>query len=175
MSREWRVSLRPFRSEDISGMRAWVNDPDTTRFLGGAYALPETWETTDRRLSGILSGDAGGAHFVVADRESGKYLGQCDLMMMERTAQKAEVAMVLCPDAQNQGYGREALALLCDYAFRVLNLRRLYLYVAEDNVPAVRCYQAAGFEIEGRLKEHMFADGRYRDVLVMARMREEES
>jgi len=167
-----RVYLRPFRSEDISGMRSWVNDPDTIRFLGGNYAMPETWETTERRLSHILSGDAGGVQFVIAQEPSGKYLGQCDLLMIERTAQKAEVAMVLSPDAQGKGYGREAMELLCEFAFKTMNLRRLYLYVACANEKAIRCYQASGFKTEGCLKEHMYADGSYQDVLVMARMRE---
>ncbi len=169
-----RVTLRPFRDEDIGGMRAWMTDPESTRFLGGAYALPQTWEMTENRLRRILEGDAGGVQFAVADAGTGKYVGQCDLMMIDHTAQKAEVAMVLCPEARGKGLGREALEMLCRYAFHAQNLRRLYLYVAEDNRAAVRCYEAAGFEIEGRLREHMFADGRYRDVLVMARMRKED-
>ena len=170
---ERRVGLRPFRDEDLSGMRSWVNDPDTVRYLGGTYALPQTWEMTENRLRRILEGDAGGVQFAVADAESGKYVGQCDLMMIDRVARKAEVALVICPDSRGKGFGREALELLCGYAFETQNLRRLYLFVAEDNRAAVKCYSAAGFAVEGKLRGHMYANGAYRDVLVMAKIREE--
>ena len=41
-----------------------------------------------------------------------------------------------------------------DYAFLVLNLNKVYLYVDVNNEKAVHIYKKAGFIIEGELKEH---------------------
>ena len=48
-----------------------------------------------------------------------------------------------------------------------MNLNRIYLEVLADNIAAVKAYEKCGFELEGRLKNHSFKLGRYKDVLVM--------
>lgn len=168
-----RVSLREFRQEDISGIRSWVTDIETTRMLGGAYLRPQTWEQSERYLSGLLEGDAGGVNLVIADKESLRYLGQCSLMMVDNTARHAELAVVLCPNCQNQGIGSEGIRLMLDFAFRQMNLNRVYLKVRADNTRAVRCYEKCGFQREGVLRAHAFADGEYKDLLLMGVLREE--
>lgn len=168
-----RVLLREFRQEDISGLRSWVNDSETTRFLSGAFLKPQTWEQTETFLSGILRGDAGGVNFVIAEKDSLRYLGQCNLLMIDQTARHAELAIVIAPDSAGKGYGTEAIGLLLDFAFRQMNLNRVYLKVHADNARAVRCYEKCGFQLEGRLREMTYRDGRYGDVLEMGILRRE--
>lgn len=168
-----RIVLREFRQEDISGIRSWVTDAATTRCLGGAYARPQTWEQSERYLSALLEGDAGGVNLVVADRESLRYLGQCSLLMIDNTARHAELAIVMCPSCQCQGLGEEAIGLLLSYAFHQMNLHRVHLKVRADNPAAVRCYEKCGFRHEGTLRAHAYADGAYRDVLLMGILKEE--
>lgn len=168
-----RITLREFRQEDISGIRSWVTDNESTRCLGGAYAKPQTWEQSERYLSALLEGDAGGVNLVIADRESLRYLGQCSLLMADNTARHAELAIVLCPSCQGQGLGQEAIRLLLSYAFDQMNFNRVHLKVRADNPAAVRCYEKCGFRHEGRLRAHAYADGRYQDVLLMGILADE--
>ena len=169
-----RVSLREFRQEDISGIRSWVTDIETTKTLGGAYMRPQTWEQSERYLMNLLNGDVGGVNLVIADKESLRYLGQCSLMMVDNTARHAELAIVMCPVCQNQGLGQEGIALMLDFAFRQMNLNRVYLKVYADNARAVRCYEKCGFMLEGILKDEIYREGAYRDVAMMARFRNTE-
>ena len=168
-----RVSLREFRQEDISGIRSWTTDMDTTKYLGGVYLRPQTWEQSERYLASLLSGDAGGVNLVIAERESLRYLGQCSLMMIDSTARHAELAAVLCPKYQGQGFGREGISLMLWYAFHQLNLNRIYLKVRADNERAVRCYEKCGFVREGTLRAHAYGDGKYHDVICMGILRDE--
>lgn len=166
-----RVMLREYRSEDLSALRAWVNDESTTRYLGSAYRRPQTWEQTEEWLSRRLSGDAGGESFVIADKSTLKYLGQCDLMFVDPVNRKAEIAVLLLPSERGKGYAREALNLLVSYAFDALNLHRIYLKCAAENEPALRLYESLGFEREGILKDDLFIDGRYMDACLLSRLR----
>lgn len=161
------VLLREFRQEDLSGIRSWVNDYDTVRYLGAGYIKPQTWEQTEEYLSSLLRGDAGGINLAVAERISRRYLGQVSLMMIDHAARRAELAIVMAPDSANKGYGSEAIRLIADFAFTQLNLRRIYLQVHADNERAIHVYQKCGFVEEGRLREHVFRDGRYIDVVQM--------
>ncbi|MBQ3078937.1 MAG: GNAT family N-acetyltransferase [Clostridia bacterium] len=166
-----RIVLREYRSEDLSALRSWVNDSETTKYLSGAYRRPQTWEQTEEWLSRRLNGDAGGEGFVIADRETMKYIGQCDLMMIDPIARKAEIAIVIAPGHRGKGFGLEAVKLLVSYAFNDMNLNRVWLKCASENTSAVKCYESAGFTVEGRLRNDLFIGGKYQDALIMGILR----
>jgi diamine N-acetyltransferase len=43
----------------------------------------------------------------------------------------------------------------------------LHLLVLEDNKPAIKVYEKCGFVVEGRLRRHVFKNGKFKDVLFM--------
>lgn len=169
-----RVMLREYREEDFPAIRAWVNDPETTRYLSGAFLAPHTALQTEQYMQNILAGKADGYHFIVARREDGAYLGQIDFLFVHPVNRYAELGMVLARAAERgQGYGREALSLMLGFGFESLNLHRIGLEVFAENERAVRCYEACGFVREGVLRAQEFSRGAYRDILRMAVLREE--
>ena len=62
----------------------------------------------------------------------------------------------------------DAVRTLLGVAFLQMNLHRVSLRVDSDNLRAVRCYEKAGFQCEGTLRENSFRDGEYIHQLVMA-------
>ena len=60
-----------------------------------------------------------------------------------------------------------------DYAFRLRNLRRVWLEVHASNERAIRAYSSCGFVEEGRMREHIWLDGRYLDNVLMGILRDE--
>ncbi|NLG24638.1 MAG: GNAT family N-acetyltransferase, partial [Clostridiales bacterium] len=38
---------------------------------------------------------------------------------------------------------------------------------------AIRCYEKCGFQLEGRLRQDIYSDGAYRDLLMMGVLRDE--
>jgi RimJ/RimL family protein N-acetyltransferase len=73
----------------------------------------------------------------------------------------------------NQGYGTEAVRLLCQHGFDTLNLNRIFLHVFETNPRAIRAYEKAGFVHEGRERRAEFKDGRYIDVVRLSLLKDE--
>lgn len=168
-----RVVLREFREEDLSGMRSWMIDGESTRYLGGNTLMPPTWEMSEQTLRRLLEGDAGGYNWVIAERESLRYLGQVSLILVDNLNRRAELTLVMAPDQAGKGYAREGVELAVRFAFQRLNLHRVYLKVAADNERAVRLYERCGFRTEGRLRGEMFVEGRYVDVLMMGILEDE--
>lgn len=50
---------------------------------------------------------------------------------------------------RGKGYGKELIALSLKYAFEILRADKVTLGVFENNLPALRCYQSAGFRDAG--------------------------
>ena len=62
------------------------------------------------------------------------------------------------------GYASEAWALVVDYAFNRLGLRKLTAGVVSGNRASLKALQNLGFVIEGEFKEDVFMMGELRDV-----------
>ena len=73
----------------------------------------------------------------------------------------------------NKGYGTEAMRLVLRYAFLELNLHRVSLGVFEYNQRAMRSYEKAGFQVEGRIRGDLHRDGRRWDGVFMGVLRSE--
>ena len=77
-------------------------------------------------------------------------------------------------DLHGKGFGADAVRTLCRFGFSEMNLRKIKAAVFDFNVPALRCYEKCGFVREGVLKQEMFRDGAYHDVILMALFRQAE-
>ncbi|CAB3785145.1 hypothetical protein LMG28614_02060 [Paraburkholderia ultramafica] len=60
-----------------------------------------------------------------------------------------------------------ATQLAIEYAFSVLNLRKIYLIVDKSNTAAIHIYEKCGFRHEAELIEEFFGNGRYHNALRM--------
>jgi diamine N-acetyltransferase len=103
----------------------------------------------------------------IAETTEGERIGLVELVEITYIHRRAEFQIIIAPDRQRQGYGAAVTRLAADYAFRVLNINKLYLTVSTDNQSAIGLYSACGFVEEGRLVEEYFVDGHYQDALRM--------
>ena len=69
---------------------------------------------------------------------------------------------------QGKGFATEATRRALSYAFRILNLHKVYLVVDTANEGAAHIYRKVGFVDEGVLREEYFSAGHYRDATRMA-------
>jgi RimJ/RimL family protein N-acetyltransferase len=169
-----RIMLREYRQEDYNAIRAWVNDRETVQYLSARYWMPQSAADTADLLEHATHAGGNGAFFVIADRESGEYLGQIDLISINWKLHFAEMAVVLGRETQRgKGIGGEAIALMLEYVFTVLGLNRVELDVAVGNRRAVRCYEKAGFVLEGTKRQAFMVGGEYHDLLVMAVLKQD--
>lgn len=67
----------------------------------------------------------------------------------------------------DEAYAELATRLAIEYAFCVLNLHKLCLYVDSANLKAMHIYSKCGFAKEGELKSEFFVNGEYRDAIRM--------
>lgn len=107
---------------------------------------------------------------MVERKEDRCLVGIVDLFDFSPADHRAEVGVVIDRNCRGRGYGREALALLCDYAEHVLNLHQLYAYVFEGNREACKLFISCGFVQVATLADWVFADKKYKSVCLYQRV-----
>ena len=99
-------------------------------------------------------------------------LGEISLILSPnaRRAHVASLGIVVSEHCRRQGVGRLMLAAAIDLAEQWLAIRRIELEEFSDNAPAIALYEQLGFIAEGTARGYAFQNGRYADVLRMARI-----
>lgn len=103
----------------------------------------------------------------------GQFAGVVELMYIDYLHRNTEIQIIVDSNFQGQGLAQEALGKGIEYAFKVLNMHKVYLYVDVDNTVAIHIYKKTGFVEEGCLRKHFFAEGKYHDSLMMGYLNEE--
>lgn len=166
------VRLRAFERDDLDANHAFVNDYETVRGMLSGIPFPSSLSDEQRWLEQQTSYTRGEYQFAIEDG-GGDLVGRCGVIRLDWKNRVAEVAIMLGTPYRGRGYGTEAMALLTAFCFREMNLHKVKVSVFDFNAAAIRCYEKCGFVREGVLREEIFRDGAYRDVVLMARMAEE--
>lgn len=168
-----KVTLRGVRRDDLLRLWEFNNDVEVELAGGGDPPMPQALE----RLQADFDRDAskgGRDNTWFAIEADTKFIGQCGLFNINETARTCELGITIGDKAYwGRGYGREAVMLLLDYAFRLRNFRRVWLTVQGNNERGMRSYTACGFREEGRLREHVWSNGAFVDLVYMGVLRDE--
>jgi RimJ/RimL family protein N-acetyltransferase len=165
------VTLRPLETSDIETLYAW-NDDIEVSVLGGwvrqqsRAAAARLWE---RR---ITEPEADMDWFGI--EYEGKLAGYIQLALIDQVERRAVVGIAVgAKSLWGKGIGGGALRLLCDYAFTVRNLDRVYAEVFTFNTRSMRLFEGVGFQREGTLRQHEYHNGIRQDVHVYGLLRDE--
>lgn len=168
-----KVYLRPLEPADLDGPYLdWLNDAEVTRFLETGFT-PTTPEMLRRYYESVTQ-HPDNVMLAIVDRASERHVGNVKLGPIHRIHRRADMGVMIGDrTVWGTGVGREAVALIVAYGFDRLNLHKVTLGVDADHEAAVRLYGNLGFTIEGTRREHLFRDGRFRDMHVMGVLAEE--
>ncbi|UPV74030.1 GNAT family N-acetyltransferase [Halorussus limi] len=175
-----RVELRVTEREDVELVQRARSDPAIRTAL--TQTAPQTREQVDEFYDEYVSVDNGDADFVVCVRsddesanddasEDPDPIGEVSLFRTEHD--HGEISYWLLPEARGEGYATEAVSLLLDYAFDTSGRHRVYARVVDFNGASRALVERLGFAEEGRLREHVFLEGAYRDVVLYGLLRDE--
>lgn len=142
------VHLRVIEKTDIDFLHKLYNNPDIMKFW-----FEEAYHAKDK-LEENFAKQAEADHsrgFIL--QKGDEKLGFVALFHIEAIHNKAEFAIMMDPAQQGKGYAKIATKLAMDYAFRTLNLNKLYLIVDQINEKAVHIYEKVGFKQEAVLKD----------------------
>ena len=165
-----RIYLSPRSIEDAEIFTDWMNDFETTDFLGKSGHLMSL-EGERKYLEEHNNEEA---LFVIVTIKDNKMIGTISLEKINYINRRATLAILIGDkDYRSKSYGTEAIRLILDYGFNYLNLNNIDLHVLEFNDRALNCYKKCGFKECGRRRKAEFVDGNYYDVIEMDILAEE--
>lgn len=166
------VVLRPLRDDDFVAWYTMMAYDVQNSLLGAGDWVPLTAEAARARFQGLLHTPPDERISFAIDLD-GACIGTMALKDIDRRSQHAWLAIVLDGSQQGRGYGRDAIRTLLEWAFDIQNFRRISLETWATNERALRCYLAVGFIEEGRMREVIWVDRGYVDVVQMGVLRSE--
>jgi RimJ/RimL family protein N-acetyltransferase len=155
--------------DDAATYAAWLNDLGLTRYL--AMAGMQIGIEEERKALERLAKEP---NFSIVDAATDALLGSCGLMEIDNVHRRAACGIFLGDRTTwGKGYGSEALSLLVDYGFNLLNLRSIHLWTYDYNERAIASYKKVGFKEAGRLRKSHYYGGEYHDEILMDILAEE--
>ncbi len=169
-----RIRLRTMEPEDVDVMYDIENDLRIWEVTNlsvpySKFALRQYIENT----ASDLFAD-GQLRLMIVRCEDDAVIGTIDITDFVPIHAHGEVGIAVRKEFRNNGYAKEALQLLCNYAFNYLHMKQLTVHVATDNQTSFRLFQSCGFTVCGILKEWWrVGGGGYKDVALLQRLRED--
>ena len=161
------VRLREFRLADLSDSMAVVGDQRVTRWLSfDALAREDQAE----RLSGAIERTRQEPrleyYLAVTTHSTDRLIGFARLALGGVKAGKLGYA--IAADHWGNGYATGAARALVNYGFTHLGLHRITAAVGPDNSASIAVLEKLGFVQEGKLRDHVFTNGAWRDSILFS-------
>lgn len=166
------LTLRPFALSDAADVQRLAGDrsvADTTLRIPHPYldGAAEEWIAT--HAPGFEAGTL--ADFAITLRSSGELVGSIGLII-ERSADRAELGYWIGAESRNLGYCTEAGHAVIDYGFRSLDLNKITAHHFKRNPASGRVMQKLGMQLEGQQAQHVKKWDHYEDIVLYGLVRE---
>lgn len=164
-------NLRALEPEDLDFLYVLENDTNV-------WEISNTLKPYSRAvLSDYLQNahkdiyEVGQLRLCICDK-MGKQLGLVDLFDFEPKHKRAGIGLIVQKlEDRNRGVGAEALTLLMDYSFAILELHQLYANILEDNLPSIHLFEKAGFKRVGVKKDWIRWSGEFKNELLYQKIK----
>lgn len=160
--------LREIEKKDIPIINGWRNKKDLIDFLGAPFRYINE-DVDNNWYASYLSNRNSCVRLAIEESSSNVIVGAVYLTSIDWLNRSAEFSIWIgLSEHQNKGVGKFATHKILDHAFKDLGLHRIYLTVLERNARARKLYKSVGFSEEGVLRQAVFKNGCYENMVSMS-------
>ena len=171
-----RIRLRILDPETDGAICAqWMNDPATRHLLGEKRAFPISVAEEKKWIEKLYATTPpNDIVFGIELKKTSKLIGVIGLHDLDWISRKAVTGTKIGdPNLRGRGLGTEAKLLLLEYAFNTLGLNRIHGEVIAYNQASRRYAKKCGYRHEGILRQAIYKNGQYHDLIIHSVLREE--
>ncbi len=161
------ICLCPLHKEDKDVFLKWYNDFTIRSCIGGLIPFSETefMEACEMRERINPPGLWFSVHVC------GQIVGIVGIHQIKYIQRNAELSILIGDEEhRKKGIATRIIKMIERYAFLDLQIHRLYANIFSDNTPSIRLVEKCGWDREGMLRDAAFWNGRFRDVVIYAKL-----
>lgn len=163
------VFLRDLEDNDLLRTHSWLHRQDISERIG--VRIPFTLEDQAHWFARIPS-VADKFVFAVCRIADGRHVGNVSIDNIDKRHCHGRISIFIADEGERgNGLGSDALQTLSRFAFKNLNLHKIWCKTNADEPELKSFYIRNGFELEGRLQQHELSqEGVWRDKWVFGRV-----
>jgi ribosomal-protein-alanine N-acetyltransferase len=162
-----RVVLRELRRSDAAALWRVARRPEVARFC---WPAPSTVEAFESLIAQAWRDRAEGKYtgFAVVPRDRTEAAGLFELRSLQPAFFRAELGLLVEPDAWQSHVFEEGMRLVCDFAFRTLGVQRIEVRSSVEHAACNTALERLGLVREAVLQAAFVHDGRFEDQALWA-------
>jgi hypothetical protein len=157
------LELKKIKRDDLEQIMNWRMDPQVTKYMytDPKLTLVQQLEWYDR----IIESSTEKYWLIVIDDTA---IGVLNLVDIDHRNKRCSWAYYIGDTSfRGRGIARTLECNIYDYVLEVLNLNKLCCEVFTFNDIVISIHEKFGSEIEGTLKQHIYKNGQYYDIVCM--------
>ncbi|RYY44792.1 MAG: N-acetyltransferase [Chitinophagaceae bacterium] len=171
------IRLEHFEQKDFSQLIKWIDSEELLlNWAGSLFSFPLTNSSMEWYLRGTNDRETSDAFvYRVVEEETNEVVGHISLGGISRKNRSARISRVLIGSGEHKGKGycKQMIAAVIKIGFEELKLHRIALGVYDFNTSALKCYQSAGFKIEGTTRDVLLYKENWWSLVEMAILEDE--
>jgi len=169
MQKGQKVYLCAVEKEDIKKLLDWRNNEDFRKHFREYRELNMTQQ--EKWFQDKVNNDPTTLMFSIKRLSDNELLGCCGLVYINWAHRHADLSLYIGWNntyIDEEGYAEEACRLLFDYAFKSLDLNKMWTEIYVFDVKKKRLYDKLGMKVDGVLRQNYFYDGKWWDSYIIS-------
>ena len=154
-----RLLFRQLTEQDVSVRYVdWLNDPEINRFLETRF-IEQTLESC-RDFVSKIENDPFSHLFGIFDKQKNEHIGNIKLGFINEHHKSGQLGLFIGEKSYwGKGYATEAIKIITDWGFDLLELERIAAGCYDNNVGSLRAFLKVGYSVEGYFRSSFVLDG----------------
>jgi len=168
-----RLFLKGYSPQDMLYIFSNYTKSEIMEMLGHVDEQ-DYFKEKDKVDRGYAAYNRGFILFLLIEKSTGKIIGRCGVHNWNQDCRRAEIGYHLnFEEYKRKGFMSEAISVIIDYAFTVMNLNRMEATVSPTNTASQAVMRKFKFRQEGLLREHYWIGDRFDDSMMFSLLRSE--
>lgn len=167
------TGLRAVEKSDLELLKEWRNNES---FRKNFREVRELSSSHQEKWFERLHQSSNDYMFTIVDLSTGNPVGAGGLLYINWVIRAADFSFYIGKDGayMDDVYSPDAVKSLLDYGFNILNLNKVWMELYSFDTAKIDFFtNKFGFQIDGKLRQNTFYDGKFHDSFVLSLMADE--
>lgn len=162
-----KIYLRKISQSDVNDKYvSWLNDPQINKYLETRWNEQTMQSVSDFVKSKLEKDDE--PLFAICTIEEDIHIGNIKLGPINPYHKNADVSLFIGEKKYwGKGFAKEAIKLITDYGFKILNLNKLKAGAYAENLGSINAFKKCGYIQEGLLRKQAICNGGLMDIVLV--------